>query len=143
MQIGSTVGTGGGTNRPVQLGHFNSAGAFTGHLTVSTTGAISTAMPNGIEIRATWSGSLKTRADEAKFFPAVNGGYNLGTAALRWGTVFTQSLDASGDVTWVPSASRTLGTNGQFSIEMTSNTAGNLVYRGSDGTTRRMALTFV
>jgi hypothetical protein len=26
---------------------------------------------------------------------------------------------------------------------MTSNTAGNLVYRGSDGTTRRMALTFV
>jgi hypothetical protein len=26
---------------------------------------------------------------------------------------------------------------------MTSNTAGNLVYRGSDGTTRRAALVFV
>jgi len=47
------------------------------------------------------------------------------------------------DLTIVPSASRTLATNGQFSIEMTSNTAGNLVYRGSDGTTRRMALTFI
>jgi hypothetical protein len=46
------------------------------------------------------------------------------------------------DLTLVPSASRTLSTNGQFTIEMTSNTAGNLVYRGSDGTTRRMALTF-
>jgi len=46
------------------------------------------------------------------------------------------------DIIMVPSASRTLATNGQFSIEMTSNTAGNLVYRGSDGTTRRMALTF-
>ncbi len=47
-----------------------------------------------------------------------------------------------GDVLFAPSSSRTLSTNGQFTIEMTSNTAGNLVYRGSDGTTRRMALTF-
>lgn len=44
------------------------------------------------------------------------------------------------DITLVPSSSRTLSTNGQFSIEMTSNTAGNLVYRGSDGTTRRNPL---
>ena len=44
--------------------------------------------------------------------------------------------------TCVPPSSVSLGTNGHFSIEMTSNTAGNLVYRGSDGTTRRSVLTF-
>jgi len=47
-----------------------------------------------------------------------------------------------GQITITPPASLTLAANGLFSIEMTSNTAGNLVYRGSDGTTRRMALTF-
>ena len=52
------------------------------------------------------------------------------------------AIGPTGDLTITPSTSRTLSTNGQFSIEMTSNTAGNLVYRGSDGTTRRMALTF-
>ena len=54
----------------------------------------------------------------------------------------TSACVIAGPVTLVPSTSSiTLATNGQFSIEMTSNTAGNLVYRGSDGTTRRMALT--
>ena len=88
-QIGSAVGTS-GSNRAVQLGHFDSAGTFTSGLSVATNGAIT----------------------------------------------------ASGQITQVPPSSITLATNGQFSIEMTSNTAGNLVYRGSDGTTRRMALAF-
>jgi hypothetical protein len=43
----------------------------------------------------------------------------------------------------VPPASITLGVNGEWAVEMTSNTAGNLVYRGSDGVTRRAALTFL
>lgn len=59
------------------------------------------------------------------------------------GISLTGNVFASADFTLTPSSSRTLTTNGQFTIEMTSNTAGNLVYRGSDGTTRRMALTFV
>lgn len=42
-----------------------------------------------------------------------------------------------------PVASLTLANNGELGIECTSNTAGNLVYRGSDGTTRRCALVFV
>lgn len=55
----------------------------------------------------------------------------------------TPAIFISGQQIHVPPTSTiTLATNGQFSIEMTSNTAGNLVYRGSDGTTRRMALTF-
>jgi hypothetical protein len=43
----------------------------------------------------------------------------------------------------VPPASLTFSNNGEWGVEMTSNTAGNLVYRGSDGTTRRCALVFV
>jgi hypothetical protein len=42
-----------------------------------------------------------------------------------------------------PPASVTLAVNGELSYEQTSNTAGNFVYRGSDGVTRRCALVFV
>lgn len=80
----------------------------------------------------------------------TNGTADLGTGRNTAGVMEINSGTAGAfrdlilrDITLVPSSSRTLGTNGQFSIEMTSNTAGNLVYRGSDGTTRRMALTFV
>jgi hypothetical protein len=58
------------------------------------------------------------------------------------GSLACAAITASGTIIQVPPASVTLETNGQFSIEMTSDTAGNLVYRGSDGTTRRAALTF-
>lgn len=90
-------------------------------------------------------------------FKATSSGHQIGSAratsgsnrALQLGhfdasNVFTTSLavETTGNVTLVPLSAVTLSTNGQFSIEMTSNTAGNLVYRGSDGTTRRMALTF-
>jgi hypothetical protein len=55
----------------------------------------------------------------------------------------TGLIKASGQLIHMPpTSSITLSTNGQFSVEMTSNTNGNLVYRGSDGTTRRMAITF-
>lgn len=54
-----------------------------------------------------------------------------------------KSCVATGQIVHVPPSSVTLTTNGQYSVEMTSDTAGNLVYRGSDGTTRRCALTFV
>jgi len=40
-------------------------------------------------------------------------------------------------------SSVTLTIDRQLAIEATSNTAGNIVYRGSDGTTRRSAITFV
>jgi hypothetical protein len=50
---------------------------------------------------------------------------------------------AASDLTITPSASRTLATNGQFTIERVSNTEINLVYRGDDGVTRRSLLTFV
>ena len=65
------------------------------------------------------------------------------TANNASGSLLLTNLTASGQITNVPPASVTLSTNGQFSVEMTSNTAGNLVYRGSDGTTRRAALVFV
>ena len=72
------------------------------------------------------------------------GGYAAGTATIASWLSFTSAGVATfaGQVIESPPASVTLATNGQFSIEMTSNTAGNLVYRGSDGTTRRSALVF-
>jgi hypothetical protein len=72
------------------------------------------------------------------------GGYAAGTATIASWLSFTSAGVATfaGQVIESPPASVTLATNGQFSIEMTSNTAGNLVYRGSDGTTRRAALIF-
>ena len=72
------------------------------------------------------------------------GGYAAGTATIASWLSFTSTGVATfaGQVIESPPASVTLATNGQFSIEMTSNTAGNLVYRGSDGTTRRSALVF-
>jgi hypothetical protein len=89
-EISSFLGSAGGANLPINIGHRNSAGTFTSALSVATSGAIT----------------------------------------------------ASGQIIQTPPASVTLATNGQFSIEMTSDTAGNLVYRGSDGTTRRAALVF-
>jgi hypothetical protein len=72
------------------------------------------------------------------------GGYAAGTATIASWLSFTSAGVATfaGQVIESPPATVTLATNGQFSIEMTSNTAGNLVYRGSDGTTRRAALVF-
>ena len=67
----------------------------------------------------------------------VRNAANNADAALTCG-----AITASGQITEVPPSSVTLSTNGQFSIEMTSDTAGNLVYRGSDGVTRRCALVF-
>jgi hypothetical protein len=49
-------------------------------------------------------------------------------------------ITSTSDLTIVPSASRTLATNNQFTFERVSNTEINLVYRGDDGTTRRLAL---
>lgn len=159
-QIGSTVGSGGGTNRPVQLGHFSSAGAFTSALSVASNGQIT--IPQTI----TFSNDLNFAGGAQLFFSGVgvvrwiaSGVLRLTNALTTIGVAVDVSTDAvfrvrnrdnsanaavvCSDITLSPSASRTLSTNGQFSIEMTSNTAGNLVYRGSDGTTRRMALTFV
>lgn len=103
------------------------------------------------------------------FRPSSNDGATLGVSGTAWSDLFLASggvinFDA-GDVTithasnaltfagassgytfdagvvLTPASSVTLGTNGHFAVEITSNTAGNLVYRGSDGTTRRFAFT--
>ena len=38
-QIGSAIGSAGGTNRAIEIGHYNSAGTFTSALSIATTGA--------------------------------------------------------------------------------------------------------
>jgi len=52
------------------------------------------------------------------------------------------TLDASGNLIWSPSATPpTLGTNGQLTVNATSNTNLRFSYRGSDGVTRIANLT--
>jgi hypothetical protein len=77
---------------------------------------------------------------------AVRGTTSQTGDLTRWldvsNTVFTR-IDSAGRLFITPPSSITPSNNGEWTVEMTSNTAGNLVYRGSDGTTRRCALTFV
>ena len=177
-QIGSALGSAGGSNRAVQIGHFNSAGAFTSRLSVATDGTVSTSATIASGNRVTAIGQIFAGTGGLYFQQGTRSGIDspadgrlvlLNNAAngfdrLQFGgttssfpclrrsatSLAVRLADDSGDApfqcgsfTHSPPASVALATNGQFSIEITSNTAGNLVYRGSDGTTRRMALTFV
>lgn len=169
-QIGSAIGSAGGTNRALQLGTYNSAGAFTAGLTVATNGTVSTGsvfcangsgigFEGGSAVNISNGGGLLTirsiTGGAGTRFMAGNGSTewmrinNGGQLVINTTTVVDGALltvnggiASAGNFICVPSASRTLAANGQFSVEMTSNTAGNLVYRGSDGTTRRFAMTF-
>ncbi|MFO0452104.1 MAG: hypothetical protein ACK52I_26210 [Pseudomonadota bacterium] len=135
---GDTISQTSGTNDVVLLSNTFSPtsgsanyNAFRISATINQTGDAS-----GISRGVNVAPSLTAAADWRSFDTNVNTGFayhSSGTAPSRLG----------GGLTWVPfTTSQTPATNGQFTIEMTSNTAGNLVYRGSDGTTRRMALTF-
>lgn len=70
-----------------------------------------------------------------------------GTPRLLYGaggapTTLYGRINTTGPIFQVVSGSSvSLSTDRELAIEMTSNTAGNIVYRGSDGTTRRFAFT--
>lgn len=151
-QIGSARATS-GSNRAVQLGHFNSSGVFTSALSAGTDGVITVdsgfVSSNWIRLAGSNFPTRCVAVRDAQLNLASNVGIYWSTtldptASAAGGSIQMLSgvLTISGQITHVPPSLITLATNGQFSIEMTSNTAGNLVYRGSDGTTRRMALTF-
>jgi hypothetical protein len=120
-------GSAGGSNRGLRIGQKFAGGAFSSWLEFSNTGVATFAI----------GGTNRLRVTDTSLYPMVNNAFDLGIPGAAF-----RDLLLTRDLTLTPSASRTLSTNGQFTIEMTSNTAGNLVYRGSDGTTRRMALTF-
>jgi hypothetical protein len=141
-QIGSTVGTGGGTNRPVQLGHFNSAGAFTTGLSVGITGVVEVIGNAGWGYRFIGGGNCALHASGGATTIRSFSGNDVVLIDDNQCRI-TRAIVASSDLTFIPTASRTLATNGQMSFERTSNTTGNIVVRGDDGVTRRMALTFV
>lgn len=224
-EIASILGSTGGSNLPINIGHQNSAGTFTSALSVATNGRIDIGVASGLggdRLNILGAGAAATplvrfqssdttavtiinvlgAAVTGNFIPldaTVSSGsamvirqtqngagdcvFAAGTTGAgdcysRWeissgqgwtagldnsdsdafvlsanrllGTSSALRIDAStrevslsGPLKITPAASVTLATNGQFGIEMTSNTAGNLVYRGSDGTTRRSAIVFV
>jgi hypothetical protein len=172
FDIAASIGSAGGTARGIRIGGKNAAGTFTSWLTFATTGAATFASSvtttssiscggvirsnngNGVLLATNGSFTAGTRLQnlgvDGKLrianFAATGGGYLDTTVADTF--VFRNLADSAaatinaGDLTCLPSASRTLATNGQFTIERVSNTEINFVYRGDDGTTRRSALTF-
>jgi hypothetical protein len=168
-EISSFRGSAGGTNLPINIGHRDSGGTFTSALSISTAGMISCGdvestgyfLSSGSQGLVWFTGTLSARLKNGLrlgsstpilYASSIESNDTIDTGMVRSysgameinnGTAGTFRDLVLRDITLVPSASRTLATNGQFSIEMTSNTAGNLVYRGSDGTTRRSALVFV
>jgi hypothetical protein len=68
--------------------------------------------------------------------------FGQGASSTVASTAFFSNVTIDGTVTWRPTASLTHATNNLIGIEVTSDTAGNIVYRGNDGTTRRMGLVF-
>jgi hypothetical protein len=153
-RIGSRIGSVGGTTRGLQLGRYDAAGSWTSWLGIATTGSatvngadqvlILNSSTNFALIRAV-SAATPTRFMEfgwasTRFQVACQGNFGLEfetNNTRRFVIEGGGDCEALANFTFRPSSSRTLSTNGQFSIEMTSNTEGNLVYRGSDGTTRR------
>jgi hypothetical protein len=91
---------------------------------------------NGITRGVSVEPTLTAAADWRSFDTMVNTGWayhSSGTAPSRLG----------GGLIWTPfTTSQTPAADGQFTVEMLSNTAGNLVYRGNDGTTRRSTIPF-
>jgi hypothetical protein len=160
-EISSFFGSAGGAALPINIGHRIADGTFTSALSVAT-GTQSTLLTKDshyiTQTRQSSSGRMGFRivvASSDAVFLRYNGAGNaeIGSAsevveiwannAARITVSKTGVATFSGQIIQVPPASVTLATNGQFSIEMTSDAAGNLVYRGSDGTTRRAALVFV
>ena len=169
-QIGSARATS-GSNRSLQLGHFDASEVFAAGLTVATDGTVSFASTASAASTIITTGGVFQSGPTGTILATFGSNTRLiQSSVISWSRVATNPVGANADtgvsspsaglvqinngtagtlrdlqfrdLLMTPSASRTLSTNGQFSIEMTSNTAGNLVYRGSDGTTRRFPMTF-
>jgi hypothetical protein len=164
FDLASIVGSAGGTARGIRIGGKNAAGTFTSWLSFATTGAatfasrllvggasgdfaLDVAGVNGFRVTGNTGGvTIGTRStgDSAVLYNTANLFHIYGNSANRLTlNLLNGELIAQGNLTITPSASRTLATNGQFTIERVSNTEINLVYRGDDGVTRRSLLTFV
>jgi len=170
FDIAAAIGSAGGTARGIRIGGKSAAGTFTPWLSFATNGEITVAnqisigtglvLTNAV-IRPAFSTSVTIGS---AFGTSLDNFANLhmrGTARVGFGNQAAISSPAADvvevnngtsgtvrdfsirDLVSVPSASRTLATNGQFTIERVSNTEINLVYRGDDGVTRRSLLTFV
>jgi hypothetical protein len=169
FDIAACIGSAGGVARGIRIGGKNAAGTFTPWLVADTSGnwilgatapttfsatgrlALSALGNRGIQIEGNtgslgvhcnFSGVARSGANAAFSFDGTVGGVIPLLIGRSSSAVTFTELDGLGNLTFTPQASRTLATNGQFTIERVSDTSINLVYRGNDGTTRRSALTF-
>ena len=126
----------------IELNHDGGSGAM--HRIRCDTGRSQWGFNTNFPVSATSHTFTSVAAADVAF--AVRGTTSQTGDLQRWmdasNTVFTR-IDSAGRLFLTPPTSVTIPTNGELSVEMTSNTAGNLVFRGSDGTTRRSALVFI
>lgn len=117
---------------------------------LSVAGVLYIESDSSIEMRDTSSAAtnwLMTNDGRTFLKAGVNHADLEGTPRLLYGaggtpTTLYGRVNTTGPLHQVVSGSSvSLSTNGELAIEMTSNTAGSIVYRGSDGTTRRFGFT--
>jgi hypothetical protein len=78
-----------------------------------------------------------TKPNQIEFWNYNNGAISVGVNNQEIVLMESTQLTLRKDLVFVPYSSKTLSVNGQMAIEATGNETGNIVFRGSDGTTRR------
>lgn len=142
-------GSAGGGQNGIRIGGKQDGGIFVPWLSLATNGVV-TVNANDLSVPSgsiACSGTIQLGGVGVLYhLSRVRwGASGVGEAYIRnandnaYANLTIKNLVCS-DLTIVPSASRTLDTNGQFTFERVSDTEINLVYRGDDGTTRRLVL---
>jgi hypothetical protein len=169
FDIAACRGSAGGVARGIRIGIKDASGVFSPWISIaSNTGAV-TANGSNADFAVTGNnrGFILTSDSGNVRYGCTNTANIFGLTDIWAGGAFKWRFDRLGDLSCAtdnendigkvssqrprdlflgrnlvltPSASRTVSTNGGLTFERVSDTAINLVYRGNDGTTRRLAL---
>lgn len=137
-QIGSAIGSAGGTNRAVEIGHFNSGGTFTSALSVATSGSVTASgsvtvnqlvtnnryVGFGVSGANGWIEAKSTGSEFRLWNSSINSYADVACAALTCG-----AITASGAIT-PATLTDAAAPNGSIYY---SSTASKLVYKDGGG----------
>ena len=123
-EIGSAIGSVGGSNRPINIGHYNSAGTFACALSVATNGTTTfqtTGSADPVIIRSPsqspwamriYNQTYSTSNAVFDFYPLNDGSFRMGTSVATSFSFYTNNYNnvratfsgSTGDLTLTPSA---------------------------------------
>lgn len=107
-RIGTAVGSAGGTQRNLVLGHWNSAGTWARRLTCLPDGSNLTLTSDIVTLESIGGGSF-VRYGFGSWY-ASNNAIHLGSSGSRWGTLFSSAINTTGNVTLAEASNLILGT---------------------------------